>query len=191
MTAQDLPSASPDLAGLRDVRDRLARAADDCDRDPAGITLVCVSKTFPAEAIEPVTACRFRKSDYRALIRETPALEAALLDRANHELAAAQNQMEAAARFTMSEARRSRGAERSKGLLLVRKIAMAIKARARVPLGMGLRASKRKPTQPENRTACQRRSLLHGTTMAAPEMKTLNPQWAVLSDNKSAAKSHG
>ena len=48
---------------------------------------------FSAEAIEPVTACRFRKSDYRTLIRETPALEAALLDRATHELAAAQNQM--------------------------------------------------------------------------------------------------
>lgn len=48
---------------------------------------------FSAEAIEPATACRFRKSDYRGLIRETPALEAALLDRATHELAAAQNQM--------------------------------------------------------------------------------------------------
>ena len=48
---------------------------------------------FSAEAIEPATACRFRKSDYRALIRETPALEAALLERATHELAAAQNQM--------------------------------------------------------------------------------------------------
>lgn len=48
---------------------------------------------FSAEAIEPATACRFRKADYRALIRETPALEAALLDRATHELAAAQNQM--------------------------------------------------------------------------------------------------
>lgn len=48
---------------------------------------------FSAEAIEPATACRFRKTDYRALIQETPALETALLDRANHELAAAQNQM--------------------------------------------------------------------------------------------------
>ena len=56
MTAQDPHSASPDLAGLRDVRERLARAADDCDRDPGGITLVCVSKTFPTEAIEPVLA---------------------------------------------------------------------------------------------------------------------------------------
>lgn len=48
---------------------------------------------FSAEAIEPVTVCRFRKSDYRTLIRETPALETALLQRATHELAAAQNQM--------------------------------------------------------------------------------------------------
>jgi len=48
---------------------------------------------FSAEAIEPVTACRFRKSDYRALIRETPALETTLLERATHELVAAQNQM--------------------------------------------------------------------------------------------------
>ena len=40
-----------------------------------------------------MTACRFRKSDFRVLIREVPALEAVLLDRANHELAAAQNQM--------------------------------------------------------------------------------------------------
>ena len=48
---------------------------------------------FSAEAIEAATVCRFRKTDYRALIRQTPTLEAALLDRANHELAAAQNQM--------------------------------------------------------------------------------------------------
>lgn len=48
---------------------------------------------FSAEAIEPVTACRFRKSDFRTLIRETPALETTLLDRATHELVAAQNQM--------------------------------------------------------------------------------------------------
>lgn len=48
---------------------------------------------FSAEAIEAASACRFRKSEYRALIRECPALESALLDRAHHELAAAQNQM--------------------------------------------------------------------------------------------------
>lgn len=48
---------------------------------------------FSAEAMEPGSACRFRKSEYRALIQATPALEAVLLDRANHELAAAQAQM--------------------------------------------------------------------------------------------------
>lgn len=42
------------LARLADVRLRLTRAAQDCGRDPAAITLVCVSKTFPAEAIVPV-----------------------------------------------------------------------------------------------------------------------------------------
>jgi pyridoxal phosphate enzyme (YggS family) len=56
MTAQDPHSAFPDLVGLIDVRARLRRAADDSDRDPADITLVCVSKTFPVEAIEPVLA---------------------------------------------------------------------------------------------------------------------------------------
>lgn len=48
---------------------------------------------FAAEAIEEITVCRFRKTEYRALIREVPSLEEALLDRATHELAAAQSQM--------------------------------------------------------------------------------------------------
>jgi pyridoxal phosphate enzyme (YggS family) len=56
MTAQDPHPAATDLAGLRDVRQRLSRAADDSGRDPASITLVCVSKTFPVEAIEPALA---------------------------------------------------------------------------------------------------------------------------------------
>jgi pyridoxal phosphate enzyme (YggS family) len=38
------------------VREAIRRAASDYDRDPSGITLVAVSKTFPAEAIEPVLA---------------------------------------------------------------------------------------------------------------------------------------
>ncbi len=46
------PHAS--LVGLSTVKERIARAARDSGRDPAGITLVAVSKTFPAEAIEPV-----------------------------------------------------------------------------------------------------------------------------------------
>src|SRR4051812_42907342 len=38
------------------VRAQIARAARECGRDPAGITLVAVSKTFPGEAMEPVLA---------------------------------------------------------------------------------------------------------------------------------------
>ena len=38
------------------VRAAIARAARDFGRDPAAITLIAVSKTFPAEAIEPVLA---------------------------------------------------------------------------------------------------------------------------------------
>ena len=45
------------------------------------------------EAIEDVSVCRFRRSDYRALAHERPALESALLDRVMHELAAAREQM--------------------------------------------------------------------------------------------------
>ncbi|WP_395944737.1 cyclic nucleotide-binding domain-containing protein [Brevundimonas sp.] len=58
---------------------------------------------FSGEAIEDATLCRFRKSDYRALIRERPSLEEALLDRATHELAAAQNQMLLLGRKTAQE----------------------------------------------------------------------------------------
>lgn len=58
---------------------------------------------FSAEAIEPVTACRFRRSEYRALIRDRPMLETALLDRATHELAMAQNQMVLLGRKTALE----------------------------------------------------------------------------------------
>ena len=45
------------------------------------------------EAIEPVTACRFAMADYRALARQTPALEAVLLERAGHELTEARAQI--------------------------------------------------------------------------------------------------
>lgn len=39
---------------LETVRATIARACKDAGRDPSGVTLVAVSKTFPAEAIEPV-----------------------------------------------------------------------------------------------------------------------------------------
>src|SRR5262245_40419988 len=43
-------------AGLLEVRQRITRAASDADRNATDITLVAVSKTFGASAIEPVIA---------------------------------------------------------------------------------------------------------------------------------------
>jgi PLP dependent protein len=42
--------------GLAAVRSQVARACRDANRDPATVTLVAISKTFAAEAIEPVIA---------------------------------------------------------------------------------------------------------------------------------------
>jgi len=42
--------------GLSTVRDEIARACRESSRDPATVTLVAVSKTFGADAIEPVIA---------------------------------------------------------------------------------------------------------------------------------------
>jgi len=58
---------------------------------------------FSAEAIEETTVCRFRAAEYRALARERPSLEAALLSRAMHELTAAQDQMLLLGRKTARE----------------------------------------------------------------------------------------
>jgi pyridoxal phosphate enzyme (YggS family) len=44
------------VEGLRQVQESIRRAASDYGRDPSSITLVAVSKTFPAEEIEPVLA---------------------------------------------------------------------------------------------------------------------------------------
>jgi PLP dependent protein len=44
------------VAQLQAVRAAITRAARDFDRDPASVTLIAISKTFPAEAIEPVLA---------------------------------------------------------------------------------------------------------------------------------------
>src|SRR5215210_8940906 len=44
------------VARLESVRAEIVRAAGDFGRDPASITLVAVSKTFPADAIEPALA---------------------------------------------------------------------------------------------------------------------------------------
>src|SRR6201997_4639919 len=41
---------------LSKVRDQIARACAEVRRDPASVTLVAISKTFGADAIEPVIA---------------------------------------------------------------------------------------------------------------------------------------
>ncbi|HEY3793225.1 MAG TPA: YggS family pyridoxal phosphate-dependent enzyme, partial [Bradyrhizobium sp.] len=46
---------TPDTA-IASVREEIARACRDAGRDPAGVTLVAVSKTFGADAIEPIIA---------------------------------------------------------------------------------------------------------------------------------------
>ena len=51
--ASDPPAAGDVVSRLAGVRERIARAARDSDRDPADVTLVCVSKTFQPEAILP------------------------------------------------------------------------------------------------------------------------------------------
>ena len=44
------------VPSLEKVRAEIVRACRDASRDPADVTLVAVSKTFGAEAIEPVMA---------------------------------------------------------------------------------------------------------------------------------------
>ena len=51
--ANDSAGSSGLGARLAGVHERIVRAARDCGRDPACVTLVCVSKTFDAQAILP------------------------------------------------------------------------------------------------------------------------------------------
>ena len=44
------------LTGLKHVRTEIARACRDANRDPSEVTLIAVSKTFTADAIEPAIA---------------------------------------------------------------------------------------------------------------------------------------
>lgn len=59
MPDQIVPS-HPAVDRLRNIEMRIARAARDCGRDPAGVALVAVSKTFPAAEIAPVIAAGHR-----------------------------------------------------------------------------------------------------------------------------------
>lgn len=49
-------TAAQPASGLEHVRTEIARACRDANRDPAGVTLIAVSKTFDATVIEPVIA---------------------------------------------------------------------------------------------------------------------------------------
>ena len=68
------------VARLQAVQAAIARAARDFDRDPASVTLIAISKTFAAEAIEPVLAAgqRVFGENY---VQEAKAKWAALRER--------------------------------------------------------------------------------------------------------------
>ncbi len=78
----DLKDSSERLAS---VRDAVAKACADAGRDPASVTLVAISKTFDAEAIEPVIASGQRvfgenrvqeaKAKWPALKERQPGIE--------------------------------------------------------------------------------------------------------------------
>src|SRR5262245_53639722 len=80
-------SASADVveSPLTKVRAEIARACRDAKRDPASVTLVAISKTFGAEAIEPVIAAGQRvfgenrvqeaKAKWPALKERHPGIE--------------------------------------------------------------------------------------------------------------------
>jgi pyridoxal phosphate enzyme (YggS family) len=72
-------SALPNPSGLAAVRTAIARACRDASRDPAQVTLVAVSKTFPPEAIEPVIAAGqrvFGENRVQEAKSKWPALQA-------------------------------------------------------------------------------------------------------------------
>jgi PLP dependent protein len=84
-----MSSTDTQISGLETVRAEIARACRDTGRDPASVTLVAVSKTFPAEAIAPVIAAGQRvfgenrvqeaKSKWPALLDKHPGLELHLI----------------------------------------------------------------------------------------------------------------
>ena len=88
-TAQLSVQELPQHTGLAAVRAEIARACRDADRDLASVTLVAVSKTFAAEAIEPVIAAGQRvfgenrvqeaKAKWPPLIARHPGLELHLI----------------------------------------------------------------------------------------------------------------
>ncbi|HEX8663916.1 MAG TPA: YggS family pyridoxal phosphate-dependent enzyme [Beijerinckiaceae bacterium] len=77
MMHQAIPDREETVSHLRDVRAEITHAAKDFGRDPASITLVAVSKTFSADAIEPVLAAGqrvFGENYVQEAARKWPAL---------------------------------------------------------------------------------------------------------------------
>ncbi len=77
-----------------DVRAEIAKACRDAGRDPASVTLVAVSKTFAAEAIEPVIAAGervFGENRVQEAKAKWPALIARHPDIALHLIGALQS----------------------------------------------------------------------------------------------------
>jgi pyridoxal phosphate enzyme (YggS family) len=82
-------AAAVESTGLAGVREKIARACRDAGRDPADVTLIAVSKTFPAQSIEPVIAAGQRvfgenrvqeaKAKWPALLEKHPGLELHLI----------------------------------------------------------------------------------------------------------------
>src|SRR4029077_18337209 len=66
-------------SGLAAVRAEITRACREAGREPAGVTLIAVSKTFGAEAIEPVIAAGqkvFGENRVQEAKAKWPALQA-------------------------------------------------------------------------------------------------------------------
>lgn len=68
------------VARLDSIRERIGRAARDCDRDPSTVILVAVSKTFAAADVQPIIAAGqriFGENRVQEAQRKWPDLRAA------------------------------------------------------------------------------------------------------------------
>jgi hypothetical protein len=74
-------------ARLAEVKERIARAARDCGRAPETVRLVCVTKTFDADAIRPVLEAgerTFGENRVKEAMQKWPELRRAYPDIALH-----------------------------------------------------------------------------------------------------------
>jgi PLP dependent protein len=86
---ENMPSHHDAVGRLAEIRGRIGRAEADAGRAPGAVTLVCVSKTFPAEVIQPIVAAGQRvfgenrvqeaMAKWPALRARTPGLELHLI----------------------------------------------------------------------------------------------------------------